>query len=49
MPGKGRREKRREEAAGCVFPIIAMGIGKKTRLICLMNYASLPHAALAAL
>lgn len=50
MSGKGRREKRREgeEASGCVFPIIAMGIGKETRLICLMNYASLPHAALPA-
>ena len=32
----------------CVFPVIAMGIGKGTWLICLLNYASLLCAALPA-
>ena len=32
----------------CVFPVIAMGIGKGSWLICLMNYASALRAALPA-
>lgn len=46
--GQGRGGGRARSWWLCVFPVIAMGIGKETWLICLMNYASLLLAALPA-